>query len=131
MKLAEYGDSNVDLTLRGLELKTLVQHLAGWRMRVVPALGQLPVRMITNGAVDRTVQNWIADDHSRSTVKKTVAVLVRVMEPGQGRPEPDRSPTGPQLVPRNDQGPDSNDSESGPDLRLSPVGTTGFEPATP
>ena len=38
------------------------------------------VRMITNGVVDRTVQNWIADEHSRSTVKNTNAVLVRVME---------------------------------------------------
>lgn len=36
--------------------------------------------MITNGVVDRTVQNWIADEHSRSTVKNTIAVLVRVME---------------------------------------------------
>ncbi|MET9147839.1 tyrosine-type recombinase/integrase [Streptomyces sp. NPDC004042] len=49
-------------------------------MRVVPALGHLAVRMITNGVVDRTVQNWIADEHSRSTVKNTIAVLVRVME---------------------------------------------------
>ncbi|WP_307519413.1 tyrosine-type recombinase/integrase [Streptomyces umbrinus] len=37
----------------------------------------------------------------------------------------------PQLVPKNDQGPVSDASETGPDLRLSPVGTTGFEPATP
>jgi hypothetical protein len=36
--------------------------------------------MITNGVVDRTVQKWIADEHSRSTVKNTIAVLVRVME---------------------------------------------------
>lgn len=36
--------------------------------------------MITNGAVDRTVYRWIADEHSRSTVKNTIAVLVRVME---------------------------------------------------
>ncbi|MGW2208695.1 hypothetical protein [Streptomyces sp. NPDC001781] len=38
-----------------------------------------------------------------------------------------RSPTGP----RDDRGPVSDCSETGPDLRLSPVGTTGFEPATP
>ncbi|MGC5244192.1 tyrosine-type recombinase/integrase [Streptomyces albogriseolus] len=80
MKLAEYGDANMDLALRGLELKTLDPYLAGWRMRVVPALGHLAVRMITNGVVDRTVQNWIVDEHSRSTVKNTIAVLVRVME---------------------------------------------------
>ncbi|WP_228022477.1 tyrosine-type recombinase/integrase [Streptomyces acidicola] len=80
MKLAEYGEANMDLALRGLELKTLDPYLSGWRMRVVPALGHLAVRMITNGVVDRTVQNRIADEHSRSTVKNTIAVLVRVME---------------------------------------------------
>ncbi|EGX56086.1 phage integrase [Streptomyces zinciresistens K42] len=80
MKLAEYGDANMDLALRGLELKTLDPYLAGWRTRVVPALGHLAVRVITNGVVDRAVQNWIVDEHSRSTVKNTIAVLVRVME---------------------------------------------------
>ncbi|WP_413752202.1 tyrosine-type recombinase/integrase [Streptomyces sp. R-74717] len=80
MSLAEYGASNMDLALRGLELKTLDPYLAGWRCRVVPALGHFPVRMITNGAVDRTVHGWIADQHSRSTVKNSLAVLVRVME---------------------------------------------------
>ncbi|WP_405762925.1 tyrosine-type recombinase/integrase [Streptomyces sp. NBC_01420] len=80
MKLAEYGDANMELALRGLELKTLDPYLADWRIRVVPALGHLAVRVITNGAVDLTVQNWIADEHSRSTVKNTIAVLVRVME---------------------------------------------------
>ncbi|MGW7710099.1 tyrosine-type recombinase/integrase [Streptomyces sp. JV184] len=80
MKLAEYSNANMDLALRGLELKTLDPYLSGWRMRVVPALGHVAVRMITNGAVDRTVQNWIADELSRSTVKNTIAVLVRVME---------------------------------------------------
>ncbi|WP_245172984.1 tyrosine-type recombinase/integrase [Streptomyces achromogenes] len=38
---------------------------------------------------------------------------------------------GPQPVPKNDQRPASDSSEAGPDLRLSQVGTTGFEPATP
>ncbi|MET9349912.1 hypothetical protein ABZY67_24870 [Streptomyces termitum] len=80
MKLAPYDEATMELTLRGPELKTRDPHLSGWRLRVVPALGHLPVRMITNGAVDRTVQNWIADEHSRSTVKNTIAVLVRVME---------------------------------------------------
>ncbi|GGV13873.1 hypothetical protein GCM10010275_63860 [Streptomyces litmocidini] len=36
--------------------------------------------MITDGAVDRTVDRWITDECSRSTVKSTIAVLVRVME---------------------------------------------------
>ncbi|MGC5531073.1 hypothetical protein [Streptomyces sp. SR-10] len=69
MKLAEYGNMTTDLALRGPEMQTLDPYLSGWRMRVVPALGHLAVRMITNGAVDRTVQNWNADELSRSTVK--------------------------------------------------------------
>lgn len=36
--------------------------------------------MITNGAVDRAAHSWIADEYSRSTVKNSLAVLVRVME---------------------------------------------------
>ncbi|MEU5974636.1 hypothetical protein [Streptomyces sp. NPDC047315] len=61
-------------------VSTLDPYLAGWRRRVVPALGHFPVRVITNGAVDRTVHGWIADEQSRSTVKNSLAVLVRVME---------------------------------------------------
>ncbi|WP_318209578.1 MULTISPECIES: site-specific integrase [unclassified Streptomyces] len=80
INLAAYGEANMELALRGLELKTRDPYLSGWRLRVVPTLGHLPVRMITNGAVDRTVQNWITDDLGRSTVKNTLAVLVRVME---------------------------------------------------
>jgi integrase len=53
---------------------------AGWRKRVLPALGHLPVRMITNGAVDRAVRAWIEDEASRSTVKNSLAILVRVLE---------------------------------------------------
>lgn len=80
MTLAVYGDSVMPLALRGLEGKTLDPYLAGWRKRVVPALGHLPLRMITNGAVDRAVHSWIAEQCSRSTVKNSLAVLVRVME---------------------------------------------------
>jgi hypothetical protein len=79
MTLAEYGDTVMALALRGIEPKTLDPYLAGWRKRVAPALGHLPVRMITNGAVDRVVHSWIADNCSRSTVKNSLAVLVRVM----------------------------------------------------
>ncbi|WP_435588054.1 tyrosine-type recombinase/integrase [Micromonospora aurantiaca (nom. illeg.)] len=79
-RLAEYGESMMTLALRGLERKTLDPYLAGWRKRVVPTLGHIPVRMITNGAVDRAVHSWIADEYSRSTVKNSLAVLVRVME---------------------------------------------------
>jgi hypothetical protein len=80
MTLADYGDAVMSLAARGLEAKPLDPYLAGWRKRVVPALGHLPVRMITNGAVDRVVHAWIADECSRSTVKNSLAMLVRVME---------------------------------------------------
>jgi integrase len=80
MSLAEYGGAVMPLALRGLEAKTLDPYLAGWRKRVIPALGHLPVRMITNGAIDRVVHAWIAEECSRSTVKNSLAMLVRVME---------------------------------------------------
>ena len=41
MTLATYGESVMPLALRGLEGKTLDPYLAGWRKRVVPALGHL------------------------------------------------------------------------------------------
>lgn len=80
MRLAEYGDTVWTLATRGLELKTLEPYRAGWRKRVVPTLGHIPVRMVTNGVVDRAVHGWIADECSRSTVKNSLAILVRVME---------------------------------------------------
>jgi hypothetical protein len=36
--------------------------------------------MITHGAVDRAVHAWIADEASRSTVKNSLAILVRMLE---------------------------------------------------
>ncbi|WP_433559208.1 tyrosine-type recombinase/integrase [Pseudonocardia xinjiangensis] len=80
MTLAEYGESVMIFAMRGLEAKTLDPYLSGWRHRVIPSLGHLSPRMITNGAVDRAVHGWIADDCSRSTVKNSIAALVRVME---------------------------------------------------
>ncbi len=80
MTLTAYGTAVMPLAIRGLEAKTLDPYLAGWRKRVVPALGHLAVRMITYGAVDRAVHGWIADECSRSTVKNSLAILVRVLE---------------------------------------------------
>ncbi len=79
-RLAEYGTDVMPLATRGLERKTLDPYLAGWRLRVVPTLGHIPMRMITNGVVDRAVYSWIEDECSRSTVKNTLAILVRVLE---------------------------------------------------
>jgi hypothetical protein len=78
--LHSYGRSVLDLALRGLEPKTTVPYLAGWRMRIVPSLGHIPTRMLTTGAGDRAVRSWIADGCGRSTVKNSLAMLVRIME---------------------------------------------------
>ncbi|MFF5993091.1 hypothetical protein [Prauserella flavalba] len=90
--LAEYGDSVMPLALRGLETKTSDPYLAGWRKRVVPTVGHIAVRMITNGSVDRAVHGWIADGCSKSTVKNSLAVLVRVMEQAMRDGIIDRNP---------------------------------------
>lgn len=79
-RLAEYGADVMPLAIRGLERKTLDPYMAGWRLRVVPTLGHIPTAMITNGVVDRAVYSWIEDECSRSTVKNTLAILVRVLE---------------------------------------------------
>jgi integrase len=78
--LAEYGEANMKLALRGTEPKTTDPYLAGWRLRVVPSLGHIAVPLVSNGAVDRSVYGWIDDGAGRSTVKNTLAVLVRVMQ---------------------------------------------------
>jgi integrase len=90
--LSDYGATNMKLALRGLENKTTDPYLAGWRKRVLPSLGHLPITMITNGAVDRAVHAWIADDCGRSTVKNSLAVLVRVMEQAHRDGIIDRNP---------------------------------------
>lgn len=92
MTLAEYGNANMTLALRGLEAKTTDPYLAGWRKRVVPTLGHVPVRMVSYGVVDRAVNGWIADECSKSTVKNTIGVLVRVMEQAQRDGLLDRNP---------------------------------------
>jgi hypothetical protein len=66
------------LAMRGLEPKTLDPYLAGWRLRVVPSLGHLAPSMITNGAVDRSVEVWIADGCGLSTIKNSLAALWNV-----------------------------------------------------
>ena len=43
------------LALRGLEAKTLDPYRAGWKLRVVPTLGHIPISLVTNGAIDRAV----------------------------------------------------------------------------
>jgi integrase len=78
--LAEYGESVMDLAMRGLEPKTLSPYMCGWRLRVVPSLGHPKVTSITNGVADRALHSWIADEVGKSTIKNTISPLVRIME---------------------------------------------------
>jgi hypothetical protein len=63
---------------RGIDpTSTYDPYAAGLRRRVLPTLGHLPVAMISAGLVDRAIDAW-GQEHSRSTVKNSVAVLVLV-----------------------------------------------------
>ncbi|MGK8490438.1 site-specific integrase [Nocardia asiatica] len=77
--LAEYGKAHWDTAMRGVEPKTLDPYRAGWRLRIVPTLGHLPVTMMTTGLADRAVSVWIADGCGQSTIKNTLAALARVL----------------------------------------------------
>ncbi|WP_234543963.1 hypothetical protein [Streptomyces shenzhenensis] len=120
MKLAEYGAANMGLALRGLELKTLLRRTAG------------------HGSLTTTQRYPHPDVHKITAAGAALSAHLSMLRAPRSLPEPDRRDllppvkgAGPQLVPKNDQGPVSDASETGPELRLSPVGTTGFEPATP
>lgn len=52
---------------------------AGLRKRVIPALGHIPVGMITTGLIDRAIDQWEAT-FGTSTVKNTVAALVLILD---------------------------------------------------
>ena len=69
----------MDLILRGLETKTHSPYLCGWRLRLLPTLGHLPPALITAGAVDRAVHHCITDQTGLSTIKSTLAILVRTL----------------------------------------------------
>jgi|GEM_PF-3328179 len=87
--LADYAErippgsrySNLELALKGLEGKTLDPYMSGWRKRVKPTIGHFPVLSINHGVVDRSVVRWIEEEGCGiSTIKNTIAVLVRLME---------------------------------------------------
>jgi integrase len=80
LTLADYGDLVMSLAMRGLEPKSLVPYDAGWRLRVLPALGHVPVVEIGHGEIDRVVHAWIADGFGQSTIKNSLAALVRILQ---------------------------------------------------
>lgn len=77
--LATYVESIGDRWARGIDAtSTYDVYEPGLRLRVVPALGHLPVGMISAGLVDRAIDAW-EEKYSRSLVKNTVAPLVLVL----------------------------------------------------
>jgi hypothetical protein len=65
---------------RGIDpTSTLDPYSAGLRKRVLPALGHLPVSMMSAGLIDRAIDQWEAA-YGRSTVKNTIAALVLVLD---------------------------------------------------
>jgi hypothetical protein len=71
--LADYVAQLGDRWARGIDPpSTLDPYSAGLRKRVLPALGHLPVSMMSAGLIDRAIDQWEAA-YGRSTVKNTIA----------------------------------------------------------
>ncbi|MFB6435703.1 tyrosine-type recombinase/integrase [Streptomyces sp. NPDC056411] len=80
MSLAEYGEWRWSAAIHGLEPLTMSPYQAGWRLRVLPSIGHILVRKMNRRTVNRALHCWIADECGLSTVKNSLAVLVRVLE---------------------------------------------------
>lgn len=78
--LTDYAASIGDRWQRGLDpTSTAELYETGLRLRVLPALGHVRVTKITAGMIDRTIDAWEAE-HSASTIKNSIAPLVRVLD---------------------------------------------------
>ena len=78
--LADYAATIGDRWQRGLDpTSTAELYDTGLRLRVLPALGHIRVAKITAGMIDRTIDGWEAE-HSASTIKNSIAPLVRVLD---------------------------------------------------
>lgn len=78
--LTDYAGQIGDRFLRGVDMtSTASGYRAGLRLRVLPALGHLRIPDITTGIVDRSIDRWEIE-HSRSTLKNTIAALTRVLD---------------------------------------------------
>ena len=77
---ADYLATIGDRWTRGLDpTSTADGYKVGLRLRVLPALGHLPLSQITSGMIDRTIDDW-EQVHSSSTIKNSIAPLVRVLD---------------------------------------------------
>ncbi|UKY53189.1 tyrosine-type recombinase/integrase [Streptomyces inhibens] len=78
--LTDYGERRWSAAMDGLEPLTMSPYRAGWRLRVVPSIGHILVPKVTRRVVNRALHCWIADECGLSTVKNSLAVLIRVLE---------------------------------------------------
>ncbi|MEW1775157.1 hypothetical protein [Streptomyces sp. NPDC086777] len=94
MKLAEYGEANMDLALRGLEPKTPDPYLSGWRIRVVPALGHLgsarrgPRRIAGHGSLTTTQRYLHPDVHKITAAGAALSAHLSVLRAPRSLPSP-------------------------------------------
>lgn len=80
VSLADYIDEVGERYLRGVDPTSTANGYRGSiRLRVVPALGHLPVRTISTALIDRAIDVW-ERNYSTSTVKHTVSALTRVLD---------------------------------------------------
>lgn len=80
MTLTEFVTSIGDRWARGLDpTSTGETYGFGLKLRVLPALGHLPVTQITAGIIDRTIDEW-EQRYGASTIKNSMAPLVRVLD---------------------------------------------------
>jgi integrase len=78
--LAAYVDGLGERWTRTIDpTSTRDPYSAGLRLRALPALGHLPVGMLTAGLIDRAIDRW-EEQYSASTVKNTIAALVLVLD---------------------------------------------------
>ena len=78
--LREYVEAIGDRWSRSIDpTSTLDPYSAGLRLRVLPAVGHLPVGMLTAGLIDRAIDRWEVEFGS-STVKNTISALVLVLD---------------------------------------------------
>jgi len=80
MTLTEFVTAIGDRWARGVDpTSTGATYGYGLKLRVLPALGHLPVTQITAGVIDRTIDAW-ENRHGASTIKNSIAPLVRVLD---------------------------------------------------
>ncbi|WP_165882707.1 site-specific integrase [Brevibacterium luteolum] len=78
--LSDYIEQIGDRWKRGLDpTSTATGYWAGLRLRVIPAMGHVPVAGISTGMIDRTIDDWELK-LSPSLIKSSVAALVRVLD---------------------------------------------------